>query len=62
MEDKRIDQWQKAKRDREVAEEWNDLPDGRKYQNDNFDISIAHCSKPKLTRAGQQSCRRKNYC
>jgi hypothetical protein len=43
------------------ANEWNDLPDGPKYQNDTMSISPAHCRPPMLMRAGQQSCGGKNY-
>ena len=42
-----------AKKDRERAEYWNELPNGEKYQTDKFDISVAHCTLI-LKRMGQQ--------
>ena len=45
---------------REMAEEWNDLPNGHKYQNATMKISTAHC-RISLVRAGQQSQGGKNY-
>lgn len=53
--DERLKQWQDAKDTREAAEKWNNLH-GPRYRNDDFEISIAHCTAPKLTRAGQQNC------
>ena len=54
------EQYQQAKSEREAAEQWNDLPNGRKYMESKFQISVAHCSI-KLTRAGQQAAGGKNY-
>ena len=34
----------KAERALSSAKEWNDLPNGPKYQNNKMDISMAHCS------------------
>jgi len=59
--DHRIKKYQDAKRARKEAEEWNDLPNGRKYQNDKFNISSAHCIAPMLCRMGQQSSGGSNY-
>lgn len=56
-----IDNWKKAERTRTQAEGWNDLPNGRRYQNDTFAISTAHCKTPEITRAGQQSSGGQNY-
>ena len=50
----------KAERALSSAKEWNDLPNGPKYQNDKMDISMAHCSL-KLQRAGQQFQGGQNY-
>jgi len=61
MEDKRLVEYRKAKRAVEKAEEWNNLPSGLRYQGDKFDISIPHCSAPKLTRAGQKYAGGQNY-
>ena len=52
--------YQQAKRERETAEAWNNLPNGPKYRANKFDISVAHCSI-KLTRAGQQRESGQNY-
>lgn len=56
-----IDIWQKEKSARKEAEKWNNLPNGPKYQNDSFSLSVAHCKPPVLTRCGQQSHGGKNY-
>lgn len=49
-----IDNWRKAKNAREIAEEWNSLPDNTcKYGDTEFNISIAHSSGPVLIRTGQ---------
>ena len=63
MSDQNVKFWQETKKSRELAERWNNLPNGPKYQNnhDSFAISIAHCKPPQLVRAGQQSCGGKNY-
>jgi hypothetical protein len=61
MSDKKIEKWQRCKTEREQAEEWEALPRGPRYQNDKFEISIAHCKAPQLTRAGQQTSGGKNY-
>ena len=53
--------YKKAQRVSREAEEWNNLPKGRKYNSSKFRISKAHCTKPKLCRAGQQVCGGKNY-
>ena len=50
----------KAERALSSAKEWNDLPNGPKYQNDKMDISMAHCSL-KLQRDGQQFQGGQNY-
>ena len=59
--DDRIKKWEEAKRAVLEAIEWNDLPNGKRYQNDKFDISIAHCKPPMLSRMGQQSVGGKVY-
>lgn len=56
-----INNWNKAKDNVLKAEQWQNLPNGRKYHNDKFDISIAHCDSLKLVRAGQQVCGGNNY-
>lgn len=61
MSDKLIEIWQRAKIATETAEEWNNLPDGTKYENSTFQISTAHCKAPQLTRTGQQYHSGKNY-
>lgn len=61
MTDKRLEDYQKAKLSRKAAEEWNELPNGKCYQNDKFNISIAHCKKLQLTRSGQQYSGGTNY-
>lgn len=61
MSDQLIKTWQSAKDAVSKAKSWQDLPNGKSYQNDSFKISVAHCVPPKLTRAGQQSCGGKNY-
>lgn len=50
----------KAERALASAKEWNNLPNGPKYQGDKMDISTAHCSL-KLQRAGQQFQGGQNY-
>ena len=55
------DSYLEAKNAVKWAKEWNDLPNGRKYQTDSMSISIAHCKAPMLMRAGQQCCGGKNY-
>jgi len=59
--DSLINNWKKAESTRAEAEQWNDLPNGRKYQNDTFAISKPHCKAPQLTRAGQHSSGGQNY-
>ncbi len=61
MSEQLLTNYKKAKKDRENAESWNNLPNGQKYMSDKFKISIAHCQRPKLCRAGQQSQGGKNY-
>jgi hypothetical protein len=61
MSDQRMEIYTNAKRARVEAEKWNALPEGKKYQNSTFSISPAHCKKPMLCRAGQQSCGGHNY-
>ena len=56
-----IKNWQKAKNSVNTAEQWNSLPNGRKYENSSFKISEPHCKLPTFTRAGQQVCAGKNY-
>lgn len=56
-----IQDWRNSKIERENAESWNDLPNGRRYQNDKFNISEPHSRKPMLCRAGQQTCGGNNY-
>lgn len=53
--------WNEAKSALAKVIAWQDLPNGRKYQNHTFSISLAHCTPPKLQRAGQQSCGGNNY-
>jgi len=53
-------EWQSRQREVHAAEEWNNLPNGPRYQNDSFRIMPTH-SSIKLTRGGQQSCGGKNY-
>lgn len=55
------DSYIKAKNAVERAKEWDDLPNGKKYQYDSMSISPAHCKAPMLMRAGQQSCGGNNY-
>lgn len=58
----KLKKWQSLRRSRKLAEQWQDLPNGQKYQkDDSFSISIAHSSRPKLTRCGQKTCGGKNY-
>jgi len=52
--DDRIRKWKDAEIAHKNAEEWNDLPNGRKYSHSDFDISIAHCKPPTLSRMGQK--------
>ena len=59
--DNRIVKWQRSKKAVKQAEDWNALPEGRKYEGSKFNISIAHCTAPVMCRAGQQECGGKNY-
>ena len=61
MTDKRVKDWQEKSAAVQAAKAWQRLPNGPKYQNDSFAISIAHCKAPQLVRAGQQSCGGNNY-
>lgn len=61
MSNQLLKNWQEAKRAKEEFIQWNNLPNGQKYMNDNFDISILHCTPPVLQRAGQQYQGGKNY-
>lgn len=54
--DKRIEKWKKCQKSVELANDWEKLPSGRKYDGDKFNISVAHCTPPILCRAGQQTC------
>lgn len=61
MSEKKINAWNIAQYDRQKAENWNALPNGKRYMQDTFSISVAHCTPPKLVRAGQQSAGGQNY-
>jgi len=54
MSEKLIDNWQKIKNTIKKAEDWNNLPKGKKYSGSKFEISIPHCKPPMLSRMGQQ--------
>ncbi len=58
---KSIDNWKQKKEAVRKAKEWNNLPNGPKYQRGAFLISISHCSTPMLSRMGQQTCGGKSY-
>lgn len=52
----------KKKQDYREALNWNNLPNTAPgYNNSYFNISIAHCNAPLLTRCGQHTCGGKNY-
>ena len=64
MEDRRIESYYRAKRARELAEEWNDLPNcnnNDEHKNNNFSISADGSVPPILVRTGQQYMGGKNY-
>lgn len=61
MSEKKINAWNIARCDRQKAENWNALPNGQKYMQDTFSISVAHCTPPKLVSAGQKSAGGQNY-
>ncbi len=61
MSNSLIQDYKNAQKNADEAKEWNDLPNGRVYQSDSFDISEAHCTPPVLVRAGQQYCGGQNY-
>lgn len=61
MSQELYDAYVEAKNAVKRANEWNDLPNGPKYQADTMAISSAHCKAPMLMRAGQQSCGGRNY-
>lgn len=61
MSEQALVRYKDAKVTREDAEAWNKLPEGPKYQNDKFNISIAHCKSPMLCRAGQKRHGANNY-
>ena len=61
MTNDKLKRYNEAKKAVVEAEKWNNLPKGRKYQNDAFLISESHCTAPILVRAGQQYCGGNNY-
>lgn len=62
MNTKLIDNYNKAKSSRQKAKEWQDLPNCERYTKDHkFEISLAHCDPPGLTRAGQRYAGDNNY-
>ena len=62
MSEHLLKRWQEDKIALKRAKEWNDLPNGRKYNEDqSFEISKAHCRPPILVRIGQQSHGGQNY-
>lgn len=61
MSQQKVVAWDAAKRAVERARAWQNLPNGPRYGNDTFAISLAHCKAPVLVRAGQQDCGGQNY-
>ena len=64
MEDRRIESYYIAKRARELAEKWNNLPNSNsrdEHENNNFSISVDGCVPPILVRIGQLYMGGKNY-
>jgi hypothetical protein len=61
MSDERVKRWENAKMEVKKAEEWNNLPKGKKYCTSTMKISMAHCHPPKLKRMGQQECGGQSY-
>ena len=49
-----LDRAQSSRVDVVAAEQWQNLPKGRKYGNSKLAISEAHCSKIQLQRMGQK--------
>lgn len=56
-----VELWKAAVAGRSGAEKWNNLPDGPRYQNDTFGLSIDHSKAPMLMRCGQQRCGGNGY-
>lgn len=61
MEDERLKKYEVIVKDITNAKNWNNLPNGKKYQNDKMWISVDHCTAPILVRIGQQYARGNNY-
>lgn len=61
MSETLLKNWQADKQATEEAKKWNSLPNGERYQNDDFGIFLAHCTPPNLTRMGQQYCGGQTY-
>jgi hypothetical protein len=61
MNIKSYDKWRKSVKNTREAREWNDLPNGSRYQNDTFSISPTHSKAPVFVRCGQQHHAGQNY-
>lgn len=61
MSEALLKNWQADKQAAEEAKKWNNLPNGERYQNADFRISLAHSAPPSLTRMGQQYCGGQTY-
>ena len=61
MSEQMVGKWKKAKLERESAEKWNNLPKGKRYQNDDFGLMVSHSTAPMLMRGGQRYSGDKNY-
>lgn len=55
MSERLLKNWRDKKWAVEDAKEWNDLPNGKKYsENDTFKINVESSKAPRLVRCGQQ--------
>lgn len=61
MSDQLVKAWEKAKKDLEDFDRWQNLNKGQTYQNDSMYISLDHCKSPLIMRAGQQYAGGQNY-
>lgn len=61
MSHQKVAAWDKAKTAVQRAKAWQNLPNGPRYENDTFAISLAHCKPPTIVRAGQRVCGGQNY-
>jgi len=55
-----LNDWHEARQAREDAEDWNNLPKGKKHNNSEFEIFADRCSV-EIVRSGQKKCGGKSY-